>query len=98
MITKQKALFYFVGDRSFKSLADAQKFDLAKLVPDCSPEFEVCNEPRVRADKIADWLLKNSVQIVDILTTTPTSRAKARKNNGATRKRRSITPAPVTTP
>lgn len=78
MITKQKALFFYVGDRPFKTLAEAQKHDLLEtLMP-----LELTDE---QDNKIADWMMANAAAITDVLTTTPTSRAKARKTNGATK-------------
>lgn len=84
MITKQKTLFYFVGDQPFKSLEEAQKCDLAKLVPDSLRS----GDEKTFSDSVADWMLKNASQIIDTLSTTPTSRLKARKSHGATRKPR----------
>ena len=97
MITKQKALFYYVGDEVFPSLEEAQKCDLKKLVPD---DFLAVGDAK---EKVADWMLKNSVAIVDILTTTPSSRSKARKANGAKRAKKAkaqpaLADAPPSTP
>lgn len=93
MITKQKALFFFVGDQSFKDLADAQKFDLKKLVPEDWTKFG----PDA-AGILAEWLMTNSAAIVDILTTTLRSRARARKTNGATKRRTPRLQPTVTVP
>lgn len=94
MITKQRTLFYFVGEQAFKSLEEAQKADLATLVP--SDLFSGAAETD-RGSIIADWMLKNSKAIVDILTTTPTSRLKSRKSHGATRKPRTPKAKPEAT-
>ena len=83
MITKQRTLFYFVGETAYKSLEDAQKADLLALMP-----VQTLDTAGITNDYIADWMLKNSAAIVNTLTTTPRSRAKARKANGATRKRK----------
>ena len=80
MITKQKCLWYFVGDKAFKSLGEAQKCDLLKLMP------SVAVNPT--NDQFADWLLANKFAVTDILTTTPTSRLKARKLHGGVRKKK----------
>lgn len=95
MITKQRQLFYFVGDTPYKDLASAQKADLIKMLP---PEFlltlGITTEfKESAAERIADWMLDNADAIVDTLTTTPTSRLKARKSHGGTRKRKKLTPA-----
>lgn len=89
MITKQKSLFYFVGDQAFRDLAEAQKADLIKLMPLTEPLIQDKND-------WADWILKNAESIVDTLTTTPKSRLRARKSHGAVRKKKTVptTPAP----
>lgn len=81
MITKQRTLFFFVGETPYKNLADAQKADLLlTLQPfDFDPAAGI-------KEQIADWLIGNASQVVDILTTTPTSRMKARKLHGGTKK------------
>lgn len=89
MITKQKTIFYFVGDQAFKDLAEAQKADLIKLMP--------LTEPLIQDKKDwADWLLKNAAAIVDTLTTTPKSRLRGRKTHGAVRKKKAA-PTPIAT-
>ena len=80
MIQKQRCLFYFVGAEAFKSLDEAQKCDLLKLMP------SIAVNPT--NDQFADWLLANKVAVTDILTTTPTSRLKARKLHGGGRKKK----------
>jgi hypothetical protein len=95
MIQKQKCLFYFVGDVPFKSLEEAQKADLAALVPDASPVLGMCDDPKLRRAEIVGFILANSTAIVDILTTTPTSRLKASKSHGAVRKTRKPKTAPA---
>lgn len=88
MINATRCLFYEVGGQFFKSLEDAQKADLAALVPDASPVLGMCDDPKLRRAEIVEFILANSTAIVDILTTTPTSRLKARKSHGAVRKPR----------
>ena len=78
MIQKQRQLFYFVGDQPFKTLREAQLADLAALIPDTSIPGK---------EHLAEWMLENATAIVDCLTTTPTSRARARKTNGGTKRR-----------
>ena len=97
MITKSKQLFYWVGDQPFKSLGEAQQFDLIKLMPDglFSDSKPLGIEEK---ETIAGWLIKNAAEIVDCLTTTPTSRLKARKSHGATRKPRKATATPPVAP
>lgn len=90
MITKQRTLFYFVGQTPYKDLAEAQKADLLALMPlSANCPMGMTNEG------IADWLLSNSAAIVDTLTTTPKSRLRSRKLHGGTRKTKAN---PVTTP
>ena len=85
MISKQRCLFYFVGDKAFKTLEDAQKADLVNLIP---TDFHTITNPDNFSESIANWLLDNSARIVDCLTTTPKSRLRARKAHGAVRKPR----------
>ena len=96
MITKQKSLFYYVGDEVFPSLEEAQKCDLKKLIPEDLADGAT-------PDLLVGWLLDNSLAIVDILTTTPRSRSRARKANGAKRAKKAkaqpaLADAPPTTP
>lgn len=86
MISKQRCLFFFVGDRPFKDLKEAQKADLIALMPE--------SETISRGD-FADWMIANARSIVDTLTTTPTSRLRARKTHGATKRRVKLQPANV---
>ena len=79
MITKQRTLFYFVGDEAFKSLEEAQKNDLKSILPTGETYDSLT---------ILNWLLTYNKEIVDILTTTPTSRARARKLHGGVRKKK----------
>jgi len=80
VIQKQRCLFYFVGAEAFKSLEEAQKCDLLKLMP------SIAVNPT--NDQFADWLLENKFAVTDILTTTPTSRLKARKLHGGVKKKK----------
>ena len=84
MIVKTRCLFYEVEGQFYKSLEEAQIADLIKLVPN---DF-LADGSMDSGHKIASWLLSNKDAITCILTTTPRSRAKARKANGATRKRK----------
>jgi hypothetical protein len=100
VITKQRCLFYQVGDQFFKTLLEAQKHDLLKIVQDAFPLEDGTNQQDWEAsnDRIVDMMVNYATPITDILTTTPTSRAKARKNNGAVKpkaKKQKITPATV---
>lgn len=71
-----------VGDQSFLTLGEAQKYELGHLMPHAFNTVE-----------IAIWILENKVAILDILTMTPTSKPKARKVHGGTKKRTVITDA-----
>lgn len=66
MISKQKCLFYFVGDQAFKSLEEAQKADLKKIMCEASPLAPL---PQMTHDEflecVSSWLLANSTAIVD---------------------------------
>lgn len=92
MITKQRQLFYFVGDKTFPTLLDAQKHDLMLILEKDE------TVPKDLHPTFTSFMINFSTAIVDILTTTPTSRAKARKTNGGTKKvpkRPKLQPAPV---
>jgi hypothetical protein len=82
MIQKQRRLFYFVGDEAFVSLEEAQKCDLKKLMPENGGGVPAST------DLLSDWLIENKTAIVDVLTTSPTSRLNGRKLHGATRKKK----------
>lgn len=88
MITKQRQLFYFVGQKPFASLKEAQLEDLktifAKAPHLVTPDMmETPEQFKTRqTEKISEFVLENAAPIVDILTTTPRSRVKARKTNG----------------
>lgn len=81
MITKQRQLFYFVGDQPFKTIEEAQRHDLKEILQKSEIDWDATSE-----NHIIDWMMQNAAAIVDTLTTTPTSRAKARKTNGGTKK------------
>lgn len=68
-----------VGDKSFLTLVDAQRYELEELATQLSG-----------GPVVADWILANKTRILDILTTTNTSKPRARKVNGGT-KRRAVT-------
>lgn len=84
MITRQTQLFYFVDKKPFANLDEAKLFELKKLMP---PELNRVT-PEEFDDNLAKWMLKNSAEIVDCLTTSPRSRA--RKVNGGTRKKSNV--------
>ena len=91
MISATRCLFYEVDGQFFKSLDEAQKADLKKLVP----EQWVTVMGKDSQEVVADWLLANKDALVDCLTTTPTSRLKARKSHGAVRIPRKPKAAPA---
>lgn len=94
MITKQRQLFYFVGDKPYASLEEAQKADLIQLMPDSLCRINTCGDDTVeQKQSFAKWLIENSKAIVDTLTTTPRSRLRARKSHGAKPKQSKTKPA-----
>jgi hypothetical protein len=71
-----------VGDQSFLTLADAQRFELKELV---KPQ----NHPAgLSVGDFIDVIMDNKVKILDILTTTSASKPKARKINGGAKPRK----------
>ena len=85
MITKKTTPLYYVGEQSFATLAEAQKCELATLAPTDGTR-----------ESLPDWLISNASAIVDILTTTATSKPKARKIHGGTKVRKAKTSTPET--
>lgn len=84
MITRQRQLFYFVGDCPFTSLEEAQKADLLEMLSkDGSPVAAI---DHVAQESFALWMIQNKAAIIDNLSTTPRSRLRARKLHGGTRK------------
>jgi hypothetical protein len=80
MITKTTVTEYGTADgKSFKLLSQAQAHDLKTIL-----EIN---------DATAEAILDNRAQIVDILTTTETSKPRARKVNGGTKTKKTPTPA-----
>lgn len=94
MITKQRCLFYQVGEKFFKTLQEAQAHDIMELTVNGVSVGEQWGEDCKK--DLVEWIMANAVPLVDILTTTPTSRAKARKTNGGTKpkaKKQKLQPA-----
>jgi hypothetical protein len=79
---------YKVGDQSFLTLEDAQRFEMKRLVQGL-PDPE----------QLVQWMFDNKDQVLDILTTTTNSKPRARKVHGGTKNRPSnktvISPTPV---
>jgi len=75
---------FAVGDNVFATLEEAQKFELLLLLADLG---------ETEAQKVSGEILNNKDRIVDILTTTGTSKPKARKINGGKKVRAPKTPA-----
>jgi len=89
MITKINA--YQSGDgTAHSSLEEAQRHEIRILLKD-----EVKNDPSAFYEVI---IVKNRERIMDILSTTATSKVRARKVNGAVRKRKPTAPAMFTEP
>lgn len=84
----EKTLGYKVGQMFFPCIEDAQRRELEQL-------FEKANLPGdLRAGWIAAKVLEHQEKILDILTTTPTSKVRARKINGGTKRRKKTQPSP----
>jgi hypothetical protein len=81
MIVKKVTVAYMVGDKPCASFEDAQKEELRILLSESQDQT---------SSGFADHLLGNKAKFVDVLTSTPRSRAKARAINGAKRKRKSL--------
>lgn len=86
MINRTRCLFYEVKDVFYKDLAEAQKADLAALIPNDLLNSATTGDERVRV--MSEWLLKNAEAVAAILTTTPRSRRrKPRSDKGVPRKK-----------
>lgn len=72
---------YRVGDKVFATIEEAQ-----------AEEISILLNIGVGSDQIA-MILKHRDALVDILTTTKSSRPRGRKSNGATKKRKATTEA-----
>lgn len=81
-----------VGDQSFLTLVDAQKHELVTLL---RGENNSNLGGDWSLDGIVSWLLDNKSKVVDILTITPTSKVRARKVHGGTKKRSPNVPVPA---
>lgn len=75
------------------SLEAAQRHELVNIF--LGQQLPASDTERCAAELAADTVLENAEVIVDILTTTATSKPKARKINGGTKKR---TPKQVPSP
>lgn len=73
-----------VGEKTFATLTEAQAHELGSLLFD-----EDCGNADSAA--ICNRILAHAEKVIDILSTKPTSKVRARKLNGATRKRKSPT-------
>ncbi len=74
----EKTTAFKVGEQFFPCIEEAQKHELAALL-------ESVGESGIAA---ASLLISHKEEVLNILTMTPKSHAKARKANGATRKPR----------
>lgn len=71
------------------SLEEAQKHELLLIYGTTASDAEA-----VAREHFANVVMDNSDRIVDILTTTATSKPRARKVNGGSKQRKPKTPAP----
>lgn len=89
MITKVSA-YQSSDGTAHSSLEEAQRAELKTLLKE-----EAGFEEGLALADVVQAIISNAETIVDILTTTPTSKPKARKVNGGTKKR---TPKATTEP
>ena len=90
MITKVNA-YQSSDGTAHSSLEEAQKHEIRKLLA----EKLGWEEDREHVKQVTDAIMENSEAIVDILTTTPSSKPKARKVNGGTKKRKKSVQEPL---
>ena len=88
----EKILGYKVGQLFFPCIEEAQKHELEQIFNDTDLARPDARLHATGLDPawIAGVILKHQERILDILTTTPTSKVKARKINGAKKIRKSI--------
>lgn len=79
--------------KTYASLQEAQVAELNSLLP-VSPDDECYDVLASYREEIFTNLVKNADAVVNILTTKPTSKHRARKLNGGSKKRK---PAPEAT-
>lgn len=73
---------------TFASLEEIQKHELMKLLGKLLPVPENQKEPlEIQLDQACMELIKQKQQVIDILTTGPRSKPKARSINGGTKRR-----------
>lgn len=82
----EKTLAFKVGEETFGTLVEAQEHELFELLKE-SCKLIGDGDMRVIVGKIVE----DSDRIIDILTTKANSRTKARKVNGAVKKRKATT-------
>lgn len=75
----------------FATLEEAQQREIARILASDPDDAQRVDESM----KLAGTILDNAEKIVDILTTTKSSKPSARKVNGGTKKRKPATPANV---
>lgn len=98
MITFSRS--YTVGDQTFATLELAQQHEIITLLKaECGNQFPSIGEEGARSSAIfavvASVIVAHKAKVLDILTTKPNSRPRARSINGAkrTRKAKNVVPA-----
>ena len=95
MITRTQS-FQTSNGQVFGTIEEAQRHELGVWI-----QSKMQDMPADVAAHFATELQKDAAKIIDTLTTTATSKPKARRVNGGTKKRKGIettTPAPSATP
>jgi len=80
-----------IDGKAFASIEEAQKYELEALLAAADFKFT----PATQSD-VANFLLTNRGRLLDIITTSDSSRPKARKLHGGTKKRKAATATPAT--
>ena len=81
----ERANAFVVGEVPFLTLEAAQAAELTNLFPTTNDKE---NPSLLTVKEIVAILMENQEQVLDILTTTPTSKPKARKINGGSKPRK----------
>lgn len=90
MITFVKA-FKTEDGKTHATIEEAQRYEIASMLLEARP-ISVATSGDQQYSDVAQWMVENSTKIVDVLTTKPTSKPRARSINGGRKLRVSKSP------
>ena len=77
-----------VGDKVFATIEEAQFVELRQMFPDA---VDPNASPTAAVENFIQTLISKSDEVIDILSTTPSSRPRARSRNGGKKTRKATT-------